>query len=275
MKQEDYKFAADIVLTLKTNIVKENLIKVIRALKYGEWVKSGNHCVANDYKGLRISIDTAKNKIICYTDFLPFVFDDKGKVNVMTDWRGWLDRPVREYVESIEEDFNSRDALEVENTSKLVSELLAVAAEKKDCKTKEVDYKLAVDMLPDLKTDLIKGTLAKVLGALKSNKPSKSSKFSRWDKWDSHLSTEYDYTSIFIDVDFKYISVIVVEDELSLNIHNDGEVEVEWLQNDSIWKAFAKHLEDFFNSRDALEVENTGKLVNKILDVAGVIWLTL
>ena len=69
--------------------------------------------------------------------------------------------------------------------------------------------------------------------------------------------------------------MIVVEDELSLNIHNDGEVEVEWLQNDSIWKAFAKHLEDFFNSRDAIEVENTGKLVNKILDVAGVIWLTL
>lgn len=130
-------------------------------------------------------------------------------------------------------------------------------------------------MLPDLKTDLIKGTLAKVLGALKTNKPSKTSKFSRWDKWDSHLSTEYDYTSIFIDVVLKYISVTVVEDELSLNIHNDGEVEVEWLQNDSIWKAFAKHLEDLFNSRDALEVENTGKLVNKILDVAGVIWLTL
>lgn len=43
MKREDYKFAADIVLTLKTNIVKENLIKVIRALKYGEWVKTGNH----------------------------------------------------------------------------------------------------------------------------------------------------------------------------------------------------------------------------------------
>ena len=127
MKEAYHKLAIDVVLNLKTDIARENLQKVVNALKYGEWVKSGNHCVANDYKGLRISIDTAKNKIICYTDFLPFVFDDKGKVNVMTDGRGWLDRPVREYVESIEEDFNSRDALEVENTSKLVNKILDVA----------------------------------------------------------------------------------------------------------------------------------------------------
>lgn len=118
-----------------------------------------------------------------------------------------------------------------------------------------------------MKTDLVRETLAKVLRVLKSNK---------WDKWDSYISTEYDDDlSISIDVDLKSIYYKVVMDELDFNIYNDGEVEVEWLQNDSIWKAFAKHLEDFFNSRDSIEVENTQKLVNKILDIGGVIWLTL
>lgn len=266
MKDEDYKLAVDMAAGLKNDTVKENLLKVINAVKCGDDMKVGHHYVVKEYEDIKVSIDIAKNKIVCYTDFLPFVFDDKGKVNVMQTTAG-LDRPVREYIEYTEEDFNSRDALEVENTGKIVNKLLAIAAEKKETKNrKEADYKLAADMLACLKTDLIRESLARVIRAFK---------VSKWDKWDSHLSTEYDCTSIFIDVDFKYISVIVVEDELSLNINNDGEVEVEWLQNDSIWKAFAKHLENFFNSRDVLEVENTGKLVNKILDVAGVIWLTL
>lgn len=181
MNKEDYKFVVDIVLNLKTDIVKDNLIKVIRALKYGEWVKTKNHCVTNDYKGVKISINFDKKEIFVYDPpCLNFVFNDKGKVGLMKDENIPVDRAIWwDYIEYAEGVFNSRDVLEVENTSKLVGKLLAVAAEKKDFKTKKDVFKLAEDMLPDLKTDLVRETLAKVIRVLKTNK---------WDKWDSYFN---------------------------------------------------------------------------------------
>lgn len=134
---------------------------------------------------------------------------------------------------------------------------------------KEKDYDIATDMLLDLKCDLVRESLLKIINALR---------FAKWEEPYSYgdaLATEYKETSIFIDLGARNISYILVTDEIEIRIYDDGEVEPELFTNETTWTMFITHLEDFLNSRDALEVENTKKIVNKILELGDEKWRTL
>lgn len=127
MKEAYYKLSIDVALTLKTDIAKDNLLKVINALKYGERKKVGEYYIIDDYKGVRYAIDFAANEIFCYVKpYLTVVFTSKGGIDLMAN------RAIRwDFLDHTEAAINSRDALEIEITKKIVNIILALATEEK------------------------------------------------------------------------------------------------------------------------------------------------
>lgn len=129
MKEKDYDFLINTAENLKTDIAKENLLKVIRALEYdaNKWKKVGDYYIIEDYKGERIAIDFAACEIFCYVKpYLTVVFTSKGGIDLMTD------RAIKwDYIDQTEAIINSRDADEIENTKKLVNKIIDIAAEQK------------------------------------------------------------------------------------------------------------------------------------------------
>lgn len=126
---KEYDIFVNMASNLKTDIAKENLLNVIRALEYGanEWKKVGDYYVIEDYKGVRYAIDFPVKEIFCYVKpYLTVVFTSKGGIDLMAD------RAIRwDYIYRTEAIINSRDALEVENTKKLVNKIIDIANEQK------------------------------------------------------------------------------------------------------------------------------------------------
>nr|DAO28850.1 MAG TPA: hypothetical protein [Caudoviricetes sp.] len=126
---KEYDIFVDMASNLKTDIAKENLLNVIRALKYGEneWEKVGDYYVIEDYKGVRYAIDFPVKEIFCYVKpYLTVIFTSKGGIDLMAD------RAIRwDYLDRTESIINSRDALEVENTKKIVNKIIDIATEQK------------------------------------------------------------------------------------------------------------------------------------------------
>lgn len=127
MKEVYHKLAIDVVLNLKTDIARENLQKVINALKYGEWKEVGEYYIIEDYKGVRYAIDFSRNEILCYVKpYLTVIFTSNGGIDLMAN------RAIRwDYLDQTEAAINNRDALEIEITKKIVNSILALATEEK------------------------------------------------------------------------------------------------------------------------------------------------
>lgn len=129
MNYEDYDISVNMASNLKTDIARENLLMVIRALEYdaNKWKKVGEYYIIEDYKGERFAIDFAMKEILCYkTPYLTVAFTSKGGIDLMAD------RAIRwDYLDRTESIINSRDALEVENTKKIVNKIIDIAAEQK------------------------------------------------------------------------------------------------------------------------------------------------
>lgn len=119
-------------LNLKTDIARENLLKVIRALEYdkNKWKKVGQYYIIEDYEGVRYAIDFPVKEILCYVKpYLTVAFTSKGGIDLMTD------RAIRwDFIDRTESIINSRDALEIENTKKIVNRIIDIAAEQKELK---------------------------------------------------------------------------------------------------------------------------------------------
>lgn len=129
MKEKDYDFLISTASNLKTNIARENLLKVIRALEYdkNKWKKVGEYYIIEDYEGVRNAIDFPVKEILCYVKpYLTVAFTSNGGIDLMTD------RAIRwDYVDTTESIINSRDAAEVENTKKLVNKIIDIATQMK------------------------------------------------------------------------------------------------------------------------------------------------
>lgn len=126
---KDYDISVNMASNLNTDIAKENLLKVIRALEYdaNKWEKVGDYYVIEDYKGIRYAIDFPVKEIFCYVKpYLTVIFTSKGGIDLMAD------RAIRwDYLDQTEAAINSRDALEVENTKKIVNKIIDIAIEQK------------------------------------------------------------------------------------------------------------------------------------------------
>lgn len=132
MKEADYDLLVGAASNLKTDIARENLLNVIRALEYdaNKWKKVGEYYIIEDYKGVRYAIDFSVKEILCYkTPYLTVAFTSKGGIDLMAD------RAIRwDYLDRTETTINSRDAAEIENTKKLVNKIIDIATEQKELK---------------------------------------------------------------------------------------------------------------------------------------------
>lgn len=124
----------------------------------------------------------------------------------------------------------------------------------------EESIKFIIDMALNLKTDIVREVFFKVIGSLEFGKWEKTSDYCYMNE---HKEIE---TKIFIELDTKRIYCNVAKD-LFFTFRYDGEVFVN-TTNEAMWQMFTKHLQDLMNARDVVEVEETKKIFNKILDLA-------
>lgn len=92
-----------------------------------KWKKVGEYYIIEDYEGVRYAIEFPVKEILCYVrPYLTVIFTSKGGIDLMAD------RAIRwDYLDRTESIINSRDALEVENTKKLVNKIIDIAIEQK------------------------------------------------------------------------------------------------------------------------------------------------
>lgn len=122
---------------------------------------------------------------------------------------------------------------------------------------KEAYHKLAIDVVLNLKTDIARENLQNVVNALK---------YGEWEEVGEYYIIE-DYKGVRYAIDFADNEILCyVKPYLTVIFTSNGGIDL--MANRAIRWDYLDQTEAAINNRDAAEIENTKKIVNKIIDIA-------